>query len=258
MNSAIYAGQVSHRRFSPVMHEFSYKLFMMYIDLQELPWLFKKYRLWSFEKANLASFKSTDHYQESGLGLEASIRRYVQTQTGNYPEGDIRLLTHFRYFGMCFNPVSFYYCYAKDAEHLDYIVCEVNNTPWNQRHLYLLDCKQQQLTGKLHKFSQQKSFHVSPFMPMDMQYEWSFSRPDDVLSVFMSNRQQGEKVFDATLKLEKLPITQSNLAKVLVMYPLMTMKVVVLIYYQALRLWLKKVPFFTHPEKINSTGEYRS
>ena len=255
--SCLYVGQVRHRRFTPRAHQFSYKLFLMYLDLSELPSVFDRFWLWSIERRNIATFRRRHHLGDKNISLDLSVRNYIEHETGLRPHGSIRLLTHMSYFGYRFNPVSFYYCYDKDDENLDFIVAEVNNTPWGEQYCYVLDSRDNQLdsndadmnksSNKLHRYSENKRFHVSPFMPMDMQYDWRFSTPDDGLSVHMENYQHDEKIFDATLKLKKRKITSKNLTMALLQFPFVTVKIVIAIYYQALRLWLKKIPFVNHP-----------
>ena len=159
----------------------------------------------------------------------------------------MRLLTHLRYFGYCFNPVSFYYCFDSEDHHVESIVAEVNNTPWGERHVYVLSAGQQHdgVTGR--NLALRKRFHVSPFMPMDIDYDWRFSEPADTLSVHMKNDRAGRHLFDATLRLERRPISAKNLASILLRFPVMTLGVVAAIYFEALRLWLKRTPLFDHP-----------
>jgi len=254
--SCLYVGQVRHRRFTPKEHQFSYRLFLMYLDLSELPSIFDRFWLWSIEKSNIASFRRSHHLGDKNISLDLSVRNHIEDETGLRPQGPIRLLTHMSYFGYRFNPVSFYYCYDKDDEYLAFIVAEVNNTPWGEQYCYVLDSRDNRLSGedtgitnnKLHRYSENKRFHVSPFMPMDMQYDWRFSTPDEALSVHMENYQHDKKVFDATLKLKKRKITSKNLAMALIQFPFVTMKIVFAIYYQALRLWLKRIPFVNHSQ----------
>jgi len=255
MKSCIYKGQVRHRRFSPQEHHFSYKLFLMYVDLKELPGLFDGFWLWSAARFNLAWFDRRDHVGDTRESLDKVIRDKVEASTGNRPNGPIRLLTHFRYFGLCFNPVSFYYCFDQADNQVQTIVCEVNNTPWGERHLYILDEAANQGAAGHKRYSRSKAFHVSPFMPMDIEYDWRFSPPAQQLNVHMVNYHEGSKLFDATLRLEKQPINGLNLAGVLVMYPLITVKVVVGIYFEALRLWLKKVPVYSHSAPVEDSKE---
>lgn len=247
MNSYLYVGQVRHRRFSPRPHSFNYQLFMLYIDLADLPNLFQRFWLWSVERRNLASFRRKDHLGDEHISLDQSVRELIQDRTGETVTGPIRLLTHLSYFGFRFNPVSFYYCFNAQDTELEYIVAEVNNTPWDEQYCYVLDARQNQGSAQLHRYIETKQFHVSPFMPMDMQYDWRFSFPGEKLSAHMQNFQDSDKVFDATITLDRRPVNHKQLAIVLLRFPLVTVKVVVAIYYQAIRLWLKRTPIFDHP-----------
>ncbi len=249
MHSCIFEGQVRHRRFSPRSHQFNYRLYLLYLDLAELPELFDKYWLWSARKPNLAWFRRQDHMGDPASSLDSTIRKTIQQATGILPEGPIRLLTHLRYFGYGFNPVSFYYCYDRADQQLQTIVAEVNNTPWGEQHYYVLPASEHSGHSRHLRYQRQKEFHVSPFMPMDIDYDWRFSIPDKHLNVHMENYHEGSKIFDATLLLQRCPINRINLARVLLQYPFITGKVIGAIYWQALKLLLKKVPFYNHPDK---------
>lgn len=248
MHSALYLGQVRHRRLQPRRHSFRYPLFFAYLDLAELPTVFARRWLWSVGRGNLASFRREDHLGDPAVPLEQAVRELVAAESGQRPEGPIRVLTHLRYFGYCFNPVSFYYCFDRADTEVETIVAEVNNTPWGERHCYVLPvvAARRQAARAWH-WQFDKRFHVSPFMPMDLAYDWHFAAPDRELSVHMDVAQEGRKLFDATLRLRRRPLTSGNMALALLRFPLLTLRVIVAIHWQALRLWLKRVPVHTHP-----------
>jgi DUF1365 family protein len=222
---------------------------MLYLDLGELPSLFDRFWLWSSRAPNLAWFRRADHLGDPQQPLADSVRDLVEQRTGRRPCGPVRLLTHLRYFGHGFNPVSFYYCFDPAGEQVEHIVAEVNNTPWGEQHCYLLNAGPLQRDRRVQRFELNKAFHVSPFMGMDMHYQWRFARPDERLFVHLENHQDGGKLFDATLFLERRTISSASLAGALLRHPFMTLNVVGAIYWQALRLWLKKIPFHPHPGK---------
>lgn len=246
MQSAIYEGQVEHRRTVPVRHAFRYPLFMLLLDLAELDQVFRGRWFWSARRRALARFRREDHFGDPREPLDASVRRLVEATTGRSPEGPIRLLTHLRYFGYCFNPVSFFYCYDEAGEAVQTVVAEVNNTPWGERHVYVLDAADRNPGPGLLEFAPKKLMHVSPFMPMGIQYRWRFTLTDERLLVHMQTASDVEKVFDATLSLRRREITGRSLASVLLRYPLMTLCVILGIHWQALMLWLKGAPVYRH------------
>jgi uncharacterized protein len=248
MNSCIYEGLVSHCRLMPQRHYFRYRLYMMYIDLSELPDLFKPYLFWSATKPALAWFRRKDHVGDSNVPLDETVRAIIKQDTGAEYNGPIRLLTHLRYFGYCMNPVSFYYCWNEANTELDFIVAEVHNTPWGETHCYVLDNRGNHKDTDPFSFS--KSFHVSPFMDMEQVYEWTLPQPQDNLNVNMNSFESGQRVFNATMRLVKKPITYFQMSRVLIMYPFMTLKVISAIYWQAMKLWLKRTPFYSHPKNM--------
>ena len=249
MQSCIYEGQVRHSRRRPVLHAFRYRMFMMYLDLDELPTLFRGRWLWSATSAALARFRRADHLGSPEQPLSETIRELVAEETEARPTGPIRLLTNLSYFGYCFNPVSFYYCFEDDGKTLAAIVAEVNNTPWGERDTYVLPVERSTAHDQNLRFQPRKKMHVSPFMPMDVEYDWIFRRPDERLSVFMANNVDGSRMFSASIMLRRTEITGGSLARVLATFPLMTARITSAIYWQALRLWLKRCPFYPHPDK---------
>ncbi len=246
----IYEGTLRHRRFHPKENQFQYRVFFMFLDLAHLDRVSGIHPLWSGTGVNLAYFRRRDHMGAPNVSLDRAMRNHVEENTGNRPQGPIRILTHLRYFGHCFNPVSFYYCYDTADSRVETIVAEIHNTPWGQEHLYVLPAEK-----SIHPFRQwrrhrfDKQFHISPFMDMRLHYDWRFRIPGKQLNVHMINYENDRRLFDASLSLAQKPMTRQNLSRVLWRYPAMTVKVVGLIYWQALKLLLKGTPVYTHPEK---------
>jgi DUF1365 family protein len=229
---------------------------MMYVDLGELPELFKGRWLWSASRPALAWFRRADYLGPTDLPLDEAVRTRVEEHSGAPPRGPIRLLTHLRYFGYCFNPVSFYYCFDPSDRYVETIVAEITNTPWSERHSYVLtDAMNHYASEKKKRFQFTKDFHVSPFMDMDMSYDWRFVAPGRQLVVHMENIAKGSTVFDATMRLTREEIDGPALAKTLALHPVMTWKVIAAIHWQALRLWWKRAPFYMHPSKRQLTEE---
>jgi len=245
--SAIYTGKVRHRRFAPTQHAFTYRLHMAYFDLGELEAVAKRHPLWSVEKNNVISLRRKDHFGAPERSLSECVRDLVEKETGRRPGGRICLLTNPRYLGYVFNPVSFYYCYDKNGENVEAIVAEVSNTPWLERHCYVL---QPETGGSgVMKFAFEKEFHVSPFFGMEQDYAWSLSPPGEKLTVHMENYEEGQKVFDATMLMTRREMSRAEMSRLIFSMPPMTFKVVSAIYWNALRLWLKRTPFHSHPAK---------
>ena len=248
MKSALYTGTIRHRRFSAARNEFRYRLFMSYLDLAELPSVFERRWLWSVRRPALAWFRRADYLGPPELPLDTAVRERVAMETGTRPRGPIRLLTHLRFFGHSFNPVSFYYVFDESDTRIEAIVAEITNTPWKERHAYVLPVAPS-MPPRAMRFSFDKRFHVSPFMPMGLRYDWTLSAPGSGLHVHMENSRDGERIFDATLNLAREEITGGSLARALAQFPLMTARVTALIYWQALKLWFKRAPFHAHPDK---------
>jgi uncharacterized protein len=255
MNSRIYKGWVEHRRIAPRRNRFRYPLFMLYIDLAELPRLFDRTPFWSARRPALAWFKRSDYLGPHDVPLDCAVRDLVAARTGSRPTGPVRLLTHLRYFGYCMNPVSFYYCFNEAGDALQTIVAEITNTPWGERHQYVLAVDTGSATtprvaepsGRLKRFDFDKDFHVSPFMPMNLNYRWCFTQPAQRLFVNMRNFQGAAQLFDATLNLRAQPVTPTALVGTLISYPFMTLRVITAIHWQALKLLLKRTPVYGHP-----------
>jgi DUF1365 family protein len=226
---------------------------MLYLDLRELPDVFRGRWLWSVGRPNVVSFRREDHLGDPDVSLDQAVRDLIEGRVGSRPEGSIRLLTHPRYFGYGFNPVSFYFCFDRNDDQLETIVAEVNNTPWGEQHCYVLDHRGNDDAGTRRHFRMRKQFHVSPFMAMGLTYDWSFSRPGTGLTVQMRSMKGQRTCFDATLMLSRTQLDGASLARVLVQYPFMTGRIVAAIYLHAARLWLKRAPFYVHPRKRDSS-----
>jgi DUF1365 family protein len=253
MHSALYHGWLDHRRLAPRRHAFRYRLFMVYLDLAELDSVFRGRWLWSTRRPALARFDRRDHLGDPAQPLDESVRALVAERTGVRPEGPIRLLTHLRYFGYGFNPVSFYYCFDAADRTVETVVAEVNNTPWGERHCYVL--RPDTAGGQCLRAHSVKAMHVSPFHPMALRYDWQLHTPGEALAVHMALRSadaavaDSTPVFGATLALQRVPITGASLALTLLRFPWMTAKVIAAIHWQALRLWLERVPIHDHPTR---------
>ncbi|HAL23673.1 MAG TPA: DUF1365 domain-containing protein, partial [Stenotrophomonas sp.] len=244
--SALYFGHVLHRRHQPHAHAFRYPIAQLLLDLDELDSVFAGRWLWSVNRRNVAEFRRSDYFGDPDQPLADAVRDHGARELGYRPQGPVRLLTHLRFGGHVFNPVSFYYCYRADGQTLDCIVAEITNTPWKERHAYVLPVARALHGHKDLRWQFDKAFHVSPFMAMDCHYDWRFNLPGEQLRVHMQVWRDGVRQFDATQSMQRRPLDGPGLARVLAAYPLMTVQVVAAIHWQALRLWLKRNPVHDH------------
>ena len=244
---ALCSGRVWHVRRTPFRHGFDYGVHMLLLDLDDLDSAFGAHPLWSLDRFNLGSFRPEDHLGGAVRGgtLAERTRRFVRERLGFEPRGPLRLLANPRYLGFGFNPVTFQFCHAADGPEaaLEAIVLEVSNTPWNERHVYVLDCRGQ--PGPF-TFELDKRFHVSPFLPMDMRYRFRFALDGARIEIVKQNYQGADCAFAARMELEREPLTRAALRRALLGVP-MTFKVVGAIYWQALRLWAKGAHYHPHP-----------
>lgn len=249
--SAAYEGWVRHRRFEPVEHEFRYPLFLMYLDLAELPGVLDPYPFFSARRRALARFRRADFMGDPARPLDECAREAVAAVTGSRPAGPVRLLTGLRYFGHSFNPVSFYYCFDEGGQRVVAVVADVRNIPWGERHPYVLARGERR--GTVLGDELEKTFHVSPLMGMDQTYAFRATEPGDRLVAHIESRPRcaegaSGRTFDATLSLQRRELSRGTLTRLLARYPAMSLQVVAKIYAQSLRLKLKGAKYHPHPE----------
>lgn len=244
LRSAIYVGRLTHRRREVVAHEFSSQIVMPLLFLDELDEVDRLSPLFSVGRRNLSWFRRSDYLGDPGVDLDEAVRDVVETQLARRPRGPIAQLAHVRMWGWLFNPIAIYYCFSPDMSELEALVAEVTNTPWNERHTYVLD-------PLINPQRFKKEMHVSPFMEMDYVYEMAWSMPDDRLSVRMTNWRGEDRAFDATLVMHRRALSAKNLSQMVLRHGLQTYRVSGGIYAHAGLLWLMRVPFQTHPDKLD-------
>ena len=254
MHTCLYEGTVWHRRREPFPHCFRHNVSFLYIDLDEVAEAFSGRWLWAAHRPAVAWFRRRDYLGSSEQPLAQSVRELLAAHGLEGFRGPIRLLTHPRYFGFVMNPVSFYYCYDRDGESLRAVVADVTNTPWGERHSYVIhaaDIKKPSLFSRTLK----KDFHVSPFLPMDLTYRWRLSWPAERLKIHIEAWKHVNAVFSATMSLERRPWTTPNLRRAIWRFPFMTHRIAAAIYWQAFRLWWKGAPYHPHPSQASPTQE---
>lgn len=260
MTSDWLEGSIRHRRQHPVQHEFSYHTGMLAVDVDNWQLATCVSPLFSVERFNWMSLYRKDYFRPDHGRLGQALRDYVCDATGWTPDGKIELITHPRYFGYVFNPVSFYFCFAKGDEPAAgavprVIVAQITNTPWHERHAYCLETAGSDANKagwRTEQFEFRKRFHVSPFNRMDQQYRWTFSFRGPEMRIHMTVLEHNERQFDATLVVQRQPLTRKILHDSLRKFPVEAIKVGTGIYWHALKLKLKGAPFYNHPDKLEN------
>ena len=250
MNSAFYVGRLAHARMTPKQHRFSYRVFMPFVDVDSVSDITRRATGWGSRGLAPARFVRSDFLGDERLSVAEAVKQRIFEETEQHFEGQIFLLANWRYFGLQNNPIACYFCKGKTSQRLEFIIAEVTNTPWGERHSYVLPVNPEE---SLFQTEFKKELHVSPFHGMQQRYRWSSTVPDESLAIKLTNLEGGERVFHASLTLTRLPVTRLTGLSLLARFPFETAKVTVGIYWQALVLFLRRVPLFAHP-KNNSVN----
>jgi len=247
-NSLIFKGKVRHRRFTPKLHQFSYRLFMFCFDTGAISDSFKNIKQISIEAFNWFSFRRKNYLNHPEIPLDDYARQLVKSKFNIYPKGKVYLLTHLSCLGYCLNPISLYFIFDEVNQQLEYLILEVTNTPWGEKHNYVLQSTAKP-KNEVYRLRFQKELHVSPFLTMNYDYQFNLKLNKQKISIHMENHINGKKDFDVTLMLK----ATSAYKRVFRNFPLITYKVAAAIYWQALTLWMKGIPFHAHPKTDKRT-----
>ncbi len=249
MNSCIYNGVVTHKRFKPVKHFLKYKTFSFFIDLDEIEKLDKDNIIFSFNRFNIFSFYNKDHGDRDGKSLKTWVIDNLKKFNIDENVNKIQLLCYPRIFGYVFNPLSIFYCY-KDEE-LKVIFYEVKNT-FNEQHTYIFKVKDSNIVSQKCK----KKFYVSPFMNMDTYYSFRLINPKEKLSVSIKQTDKKDTILSAVQIGERKDFNFKQLVINFFKYPLMTIKIISAIHFEALLLWKKGAIYRKRNVKIKNNLSY--
>lgn len=245
--SCLYECTVMHRRLQPKRHEFVYRIFLFLLDLDEIPSLTRDMPILSAGEPNLYSLRNEDYFQFHSRGLRANLETFLQTQNIPTLPTRIRLLTLPRLLGYTFNPISIFFCFDSANRPLTSVV-QVGNT-FGELKPYLVPLDE---SGSGFHIRVPKNYYVSPFSPLNLSFDFDFRNPGERLQIAIDEYQGDQKILISTLTGRRTELTTSNLARLTLAFPLVTLKIIFLIHWEALRLWLKGIPFHmkeSHAEK---------
>ncbi|MFK8012126.1 MAG: DUF1365 domain-containing protein [Marinicellaceae bacterium] len=247
MKTSICSGSVIHNRITPKAHRFQYKMSWCLFDLDRLEETFKKTRFWSFNSFNIVSIRNNDYINAENISIKSKVIKYLKEQKNYNFNGQVFLFTHPRYLGFGFNSVNFYFCY--EGDNLVFILSEINNTPWKQKHVYIHAINQEKTDhSESYQFEFNKEFHISPFADMDINYSWIFNVTPEKLIVKMNLSKQNNLIMKVNLNTRIEPVIEKDLVKWTFKKPYQALKMSVGIYWQAFKLWAKKLPVYTNPK----------